>query len=115
MTKDMNTTNEPEKSKLIHEEIALLAYQLWQKDGQQTGRDLEYWLRAEKELYAMSRPSLQSVPKPIVAGSGQNLLAQTGLGPEPRRGGNGRRRNELALRLKIARRGAFGKGSKSVQ
>lgn len=113
MTKDMNTTNEAEKSQLIHEQIALLAYQFWQKDGQQTGRDQEYWLRAEKELYAMSRPSL---PKTTVAGSSQNLLAQTTSSrPGLRRGGNGRRRNELALRLKIARRGAFAKESKSVQ
>lgn len=31
-----------------HGEIAMLAVQLWLAEGRQSGRDLEYWLRAER-------------------------------------------------------------------
>ena len=39
-------------STLTHkqEEIAELAYSLYVQDGCQHGRDVEYWLRAEKQL-----------------------------------------------------------------
>lgn len=33
-------------------DIAELAKQIWENDGRQAGRDLEYWLRAERELRA---------------------------------------------------------------
>jgi hypothetical protein len=39
-----------------HEEIARLASDLWQTEGRQSGRDLEYWLRAEQQLAAKSKP-----------------------------------------------------------
>ena len=32
------------------ETIAAHAYTLWEKDGRPHGRDLEYWLQAEKQL-----------------------------------------------------------------
>ncbi len=32
------------------EKVAALARQLWEQDGRQTGRDLEYWLKAEQQL-----------------------------------------------------------------
>ena len=35
---------------LKQEEIAELAYSLYVQDGCQHGRDVEYWLRAEKQL-----------------------------------------------------------------
>jgi len=38
-----------------HDEIARLACQLWQKEGCQSGRDNEYWLRAERHLRAVSQ------------------------------------------------------------
>lgn len=41
-----NNTTQP------HEKIAALARQLWELDGQQPGRDLEYWLKAEQQIMA---------------------------------------------------------------
>jgi hypothetical protein len=32
------------------EEIARRAYELWQRNGCQSGRDVEYWCQAEREL-----------------------------------------------------------------
>ena len=33
-----------------HDEIALTAFLLWEKDGRQPGRELHYWLQAEAQL-----------------------------------------------------------------
>ena len=33
-----------------HDEIARRAYEIYEADGCQPGRDVEYWLRAEAEL-----------------------------------------------------------------
>jgi hypothetical protein len=33
-----------------HEDIAELAKKIWESEDRQVGRDLEYWLRAEREL-----------------------------------------------------------------
>ncbi len=33
-----------------HEAIAHLAQQIWEQEGRQAGRDLDYWLQAEQEL-----------------------------------------------------------------
>ena len=38
--------------------IGRLAYQLWEKAGRPAGRDLEFWLAAEAEVRAASRPAL---------------------------------------------------------
>ena len=35
-----------------HSEIAALAKQLWEREGRRAGRDLEYWLRAERQLHS---------------------------------------------------------------
>ena len=40
---------------LNHDEIAKLACQFWQAEGGQSGRDKEYWLRAERQLRAISQ------------------------------------------------------------
>jgi hypothetical protein len=37
---------------LSRDEIATLAWQLWEKEGSQHGRDQEYWFRAEQQLLA---------------------------------------------------------------
>ena len=33
-----------------HEEIAKAAYELWEKSGRATGKDLEHWLEAERTV-----------------------------------------------------------------
>ena len=49
----MNATSE-QKPALNHEDIANLARQIWQSEGGQPGRDLEYWLKAERQILAAS-------------------------------------------------------------
>ena len=44
------------KQTVSHGEIAMVARDLWQKEGCQNGRDLEYWLRAEQQLLAVNQP-----------------------------------------------------------
>ncbi|MBP7281589.1 MAG: DUF2934 domain-containing protein [Leptospiraceae bacterium] len=39
------------------DKIRLLAYQLWQKEGQQQEKDLEYWLEAQSQLIINLRNS----------------------------------------------------------
>ena len=38
-----------------HDEIAALAWQIWQAEGGQEGRDQEHWLKAEQQLRAGRR------------------------------------------------------------
>ena len=44
------------KPALDHQAIAQLAWQIWLTEGRQSGRDREYWFRAEQQLLAASRP-----------------------------------------------------------
>jgi hypothetical protein len=48
----MNTSIRTEQSNPTHEQVALVAYQLWKKGGCQPGHDRDYWLQAEKQLVA---------------------------------------------------------------
>jgi hypothetical protein len=59
----MNKTTQTKPSR---EEIAVQAYCLWQKDGCKKGRDLDYWLAAEKQLQRQSPASPQQRPVEIV-------------------------------------------------
>ncbi len=43
------------------EGISCLAFQLWEKAGCPEGRDLEFWLGAEKSLLAPHRPEAVNV------------------------------------------------------
>ena len=54
----MNSTPQPQATttRPTHEQIAALAYQFWEKGGHRPGHDLEYWLRAEKQLSSPSQP-----------------------------------------------------------
>jgi len=45
----MKTTTEA-NAHVGYDEIARLAKRLWESEGRQTGRDLDYWLQAEREL-----------------------------------------------------------------
>jgi hypothetical protein len=40
----------------LEEETRRRAHQLWEAAGRPEGRDLEFWLRAERELSAVRRP-----------------------------------------------------------
>ncbi len=51
-----------------HDEIAMRAYELWDKGGRQPGRDLEDWLHAEAELTLLHQSGAET--------------ASIGLGPK---------------------------------
>jgi hypothetical protein len=48
---DMNPDT-PERGRIDRDEIALLAYYAWERDGKPSGRDLQYWLEAEIQVRA---------------------------------------------------------------
>jgi hypothetical protein len=48
--------NQPQtRTDLSRDEVAQRAYQLWEAAGRPSGRDLEHWLQAEKELLSASQ------------------------------------------------------------
>lgn len=55
----INTTNS--KTSPTHEEIAACAYQIWEAEGRQEGRDVEYWFQALARL----NPPRSTRPAPI--------------------------------------------------
>jgi hypothetical protein len=57
----MRTTSENE-TLAARDDIARLAQQIWEREGRQAGRDLEYWLQAEREL--LGRTNLTSPTRP---------------------------------------------------
>ena len=56
-----------------HDDIAFLAYQMWEKNGRPAGQDVEFWLQAEQALRS-------SIPPPAPAASQVSRSA-----PPPRR------------------------------
>ncbi len=66
-------------AKLDERAIARRAYQLWEKAGRPTGRDLEHWLRAEAELLAENR---RTGPAETIPEAGPNLGPPTAAEPE---------------------------------
>jgi hypothetical protein len=53
------------------DEIANLAWQLWEKEGSQHGRDQEYWFRAEQQLLAAKQPQ----PSPTFTSASARRIA----------------------------------------
>ena len=57
--KGMNTQQQTQSTKPhsnlkpTHEEIAICAYYIWEKEGCADGHDVEHWLQAELQLAAM--------------------------------------------------------------
>jgi hypothetical protein len=50
-------------------QISLLARQLWEEAGRPSGRDLEFWLRAETELMVIAQDKTPKATVPIKAGN----------------------------------------------
>ncbi len=73
-----------------HDIIALVAHQLWDAEGRPSGRDLDHWLEAERQVLAhriatateWSEAPWTLVPKAQVRGVDQNLRET----PTPRGG-----------------------------
>jgi hypothetical protein len=78
----MRTTSENEQT-ASRDEIADLARQLWERGGHQSGRDLEYWLQAERDVLARrngpssTRPSAATSEEPKATGGPRKLLRST--------------------------------------
>ena len=52
----MNMTNTIDHSKTVNKsEIAVVAYQMWEKAGHPASRDLQFWLDAEAQLRATAK------------------------------------------------------------
>jgi hypothetical protein len=72
--KNMETIKEGKRT-LNHDAIAKAARDLWQKEGCQSGRDVEYWLKAEQQLMAENNqpksaaPNTSTKPKSSPAGA----------------------------------------------
>lgn len=84
----MNAT--PHSSNVLnHDEIARLAFRLWQKEGRPTGRDQKYSLRAQGQLRAGSPTDIDqshhalaqrqpSAPQGEIPKATQSVLALSG-------------------------------------
>jgi hypothetical protein len=75
--------NKEKQNKPTPEEIAALAYDIWQKGGCKPGTDLENWLQAEKQLNhrpitaAAQRESAKANQKPTDKAT-QSVTTQLG-------------------------------------
>jgi hypothetical protein len=59
-----------------HDEIAVLAHQLWEINGRPDGRDVEFWFQAENQL----RPSRSKLQPQAAAKISQSIQARRGKG-----------------------------------
>jgi hypothetical protein len=60
----MQETNQPTPSN--REAIAALAQQIWEKNGRPAGRDVEFWLQAERSVRSTVKPPAQAAA-PVVS------------------------------------------------
>ena len=60
-----------------HEDIAELAKQIWESEDRQVGRDLEYWLRAERELLSSRNCGSNAASNPTEFGSNRHGPSRT--------------------------------------
>jgi hypothetical protein len=72
----MNDSSDRPNSR--HDEISALAQRYYDEEGQPEGKDLEHWLRAERELGASGTSSDPNTPPPAStpetsASSGEEL------------------------------------------
>lgn len=76
------------------EQVAALAYEIWQRGGCQSGHDMQDWLEAENQLRSALAPARAEtkVSDPIINSAAS---APSGKTNHIRRGGNGRIRNGL--------------------
>ena len=47
------------------------AYEFWQAEGQQPGRDLDHWLKAEAEIKGAAQPAGKPARKPAKKPAGK--------------------------------------------
>jgi hypothetical protein len=64
------------------EAVAALAHQLWEKNGRPAGRDVEFWLQAERSVLSAAKPPPQAAvpaaaPANIAAPESASAAAKT--------------------------------------
>src|SRR5258706_16141007 len=69
---------DPNHHKPTHEEIAKVAYAIFEKNGKIPGRDQKNWLEAEAQLMAVRRPTQPRQAASTPAKSTANVSARTG-------------------------------------
>lgn len=60
----MNQLNHTQ-SEPSHEEIALQAFLLWEKEGRQPGREMTYWLQAEAQIRQTRQQQVEAAAKAV--------------------------------------------------
>jgi hypothetical protein len=59
-----------------HEKIRARAYDIWDRDGRQNGRDQEYWLQAERELGASDADRTGCTEAAAIAKADKAILSE---------------------------------------
>jgi hypothetical protein len=79
----INMKNTVEHSVGIQEaEIGVVAYQMWERAGHPTGRDLQFWLEAETRLRAAAKVTPIAGLSQVASGNGAgSRTASVELGP----------------------------------
>ena len=80
----MNSTIE-NSVRVAESQISVVAYKLWESAGHPAGRDLEFWLNAEKQLRAASKvaSSTRVVPQSPVAADEKGVHNTTSVQTVP--------------------------------
>lgn len=73
---------EQQVTRPTQQEIAAYAFQLWESEGRQPGRDLDYWLQAEAQLTA-DRKADAAVPTAAKAPEAKPVEAPKTPAPAP--------------------------------
>ena len=47
---------------ISRDQVALMAYEVWDKAGRPQGRDWEFWFAAERQLLASTKPAASAAP-----------------------------------------------------
>lgn len=74
-------------TKMQEQKIRELAYNIWEKDGRPYGRDLEYWLKAERSLAPARGPTVPGfieAPAPLQREQGEPASVPLRLKPTTR-------------------------------
>ena len=60
-----------------HDEIALSAFLLWEKEGRQSGREMTYWFQAEAQLRALRQKKVEAAAESAKSWSTQSTAARS--------------------------------------
>lgn len=73
----MSTTKTtPSYQEPSHDEIALSAFLLWEKEGRQPGREMTYWLQAEGQIRALRQKKAEAAAAQAAIWERQSSAAQ---------------------------------------